>query len=326
MAQKINILVTGANGFIGRHLCAGLAYNLDFKCHITAIDPEQTREKIHIPIYDIFQTTDTGSFMKTLNDSYELKNLFPEKQKFDFIIHLGSISRSKIYEQYPEDSISSDTLALLSLLSYCKNHKNTKLIYASSSHAKYNEIITPFATSKKIAENLIYTYVAQYGINATIARIHNVYGPGEADYAKFNSLIKSCKLACIDDGTISLSGSGDQVRDWVHISTVIEGFLSIINAKLQSDNLSKSNLNFNKLSIYEIGSTVGVKVNDVIKAFGIAEDRIIRSSINSSSVTNRVASLEFLPLSLKKQIEYGIQPISIIEYIQAWISDGMPLD
>ena len=314
MRQMVNILVTGCNGFIGRHLCAALAYNPDIKCHITGIDPSEVEIITPSPILDVFQKCDTGSFMKNLNDGHQLKNLFPEKVKYDIIIHLGGISRSKIYDEYPEDSVSSDTLALLSVLSYCRFHPKTKLIFLSTFNAGAS--MKTYHVSKLNAECLISSYVRRYGISAAVIKLDKVFGPGEIDYAQYNSLLRACKNAVINGTIPTQYGDGNQEYDWVHVTRVCEGIVSIIKDHMFIQD-RRGQLNF------QIFSGVRRSVSQIMKAFGFEHPHIDMST-QSPPFKQLNHNKDMLPYALKRQYDLGIPQIDVLEYIEAWMQDNAP--
>lgn len=315
MAQRLNILITGCNGFIGKHLAAALAYHPDIKCDITGVDPNEITDWTPSPILDQFHKCDTGSYMKLLNDGHQLKNLFPEKVKYDFIIHLGTISRSAIYDEYPEDSVSSDTLALLSILAYCRFHKDTKLIYLSNANAGISA--SPFNTSKLNAECLITSYVQRYHIRAAVIKVDKVFGPGENDYVEYNSLMRACKNAILSGTVPTMYGDGTQTHDWIHVTKVTEGIISVMNDHMLSTSMTA-------MQSFNIFSGIRRSVEQIIEAFGFKDVPVDRGKYVFPFKQPSKAWVMSLPVFLRRQHEMGIPQIDVLEYIEAWLADNKP--
>lgn len=323
MARRLNILITGCNGFIGKHLAAALAYHPELKCHITGVDPNELESIVPTPIIDNFQKCDAGSYMKLLNDGHQLRNLFPEKVTYDVIIHLGTISRGPIFDKYPEDSISSDTLALLSILSYCRFHPETKLVYLSTMSAGLST--KPIHTLKLNAECLITSYIQRYGVNAAVVKVDKVFGPGENDFDEFNSLLRVCKKAKLENRIVTVFGESDvtanggvgtQRNDWIHVTKLTEGIISVIK-----DHLLVHRKPF--IKTFQIFSGIVRSVDEIAWAFKpdfVEYDpkRLVRR------IREPVYDPNLLPYELSRQRDLGIPNIDVIEYIEAWLEDNVP--
>lgn len=322
MTQRLNILITGCNGFIGKHLAASLAYHPELRCHITGVDPNELESIMPSPIIDIFHKCDTGSYMKLLNDSHQLKNLFPEKVKYDVIVHLGTISRSPIFDEYPEDSVSSDTLALLSVLSYCRFHPETKLLYLSSMAAGLS--VKPLHTLKINAECLITSYIHRFGVNAAVVKVDKVFGPGENDFAEYNSLMRVCKKAKLENTKITVHGTpnsesnddnGSQKNDWIHVTKLTEGIISVIK-----DHLLVHRRPVNK--VFQIFSGIVRNVDTIVLAFK-PEYVEYDPSKYVRRLKDPIYDLNLLPYALRRQHDLGIPHIDVLEYIDAWLEDNI---
>ncbi len=313
MAQRLNILITGCNGFIGKYLSAALSYHSDLKCHVTGVDPNELELAATSPIFDEYHKADAGSFIKLLNDGHQLKNLFPEKIKYDVIIHLGTISRSGIFDEYPEDSISSDTLALLSILAYCRFHPETKMVYLSTMGAGTST--KPYHTLKLNAECLITSYIQQYGINAAIVKVDKVFGPGENDFAQYNSLLRVCKDAKLNDTAITVHGDGGQTHDWVHVTKVAEGIISVI----QDHFLHKKPLR----NAFQIFSGIRRDVDSIVWAFQPYTVHYDKTK-PAQRFKEPVYNIDQLPFALRRQHDLGVPHIDVLEYIDAWKEDNCP--
>lgn len=146
----MNILVTGARGFIGENLIATLHNIADGKDRSFGLDPEIT-----IFEYDI----DTDPM---LLDGY-CKNA-------DFVFHLAGVNRPQNPEEFMEGNFGF-TSTLLELL---KKHENNCPIMISSSIQA--ALSNPYGESKKAGEDLMFAYGKETGARVCVYRFPNVFG------------------------------------------------------------------------------------------------------------------------------------------------------
>ncbi len=148
--MSMNILVTGAKGFIGKNLIATLHNIADGKDRSFGLDPDIT-----IFEYDI----DTDP---VLLDGY-CKNA-------DFVFHLAGVNRPQNPEEFMEGNFGF-TSTLLELL---KKHENNCPIMISSSIQA--ALSNPYGESKKAGENLMFAYGRETGARVCVYRFPNVFG------------------------------------------------------------------------------------------------------------------------------------------------------
>ncbi len=151
----MNILVTGAKGFVGRNLCENLKNIKDGKnrCY-----PE-------ISIENIFEADiDT--------DDAVLENYCKDA---DFVFHLAGVNRPQKVEEFSEGNFS----ALEKELSYLKKHGNKASVMLSSSvqaslEGRYKD--SPYGESKLKGEELLFSYSEENGVKAYVFRFPNLFG------------------------------------------------------------------------------------------------------------------------------------------------------
>lgn len=150
----MNILVTGAKGFVGKNLVEAL------KCFQSGKD--RTRPSINIDeIYEFDIDTDT-----TLLDEY--------CQKADFVFNLAGVNRPENQEEFMQGNFGFATV----LLDMLKKHKNTCPVMISSSIqatciGRYDN---DYGRSKKAGEDLVFAYGEETGAKVLIYRFPNLFG------------------------------------------------------------------------------------------------------------------------------------------------------
>lgn len=132
-----NILVTGANGFVGRNLCAHLSLD----------------ENINIMKYDINNTVD------------ELKEMI---QKADFIYHFAGVNRPKNDSEFTKGNADLTSI-IIELLKESGNQ--TPILLSSSTQSEKDN---PYGKSKKAAENIVLEYGKN--AKSYVYRFPNLFG------------------------------------------------------------------------------------------------------------------------------------------------------
>ena len=131
----------------------------------------------------------------------------------------------------PDIYISTNIQGSLNLLNMCRDYKVEKYLLASTSSLyagkempfletlDVSEPISPYASTKKSAETMAYTYHHLYGIDVSIVRYFTVYGPlSRPDMAQMRFMI------WIDEEKeIQLFGDGEQSRDFTHVDDIARG-------------------------------------------------------------------------------------------------------
>jgi len=226
----MKILVTGAAGFIGSHLCAAMVGNhqiigLDNLCDF--YDPEIKKENILNLVNNQY-----FRFIKAdIRDQETLQRIFSEN-KIDMVIHLAAMAgvRPSLENPYLYEEVN--IRGTINLLELCAEYKIKKFIFASSSSVygnnrkipfseddEVNLPISPYAYTKKAGELICHTYNYLYDISMVCLRFFTVYGPRQRpDLAihKFAKLILSGQK-------LPVYGDGSSERDYTYIDDIING-------------------------------------------------------------------------------------------------------
>jgi len=231
----MKILVTGAAGFIGSHLCEALieehdVIGLDNFCDF--YDIKIKRKNLHKLVrFDNFQIVKAD-----IRNQSELEDIF-SKHKFDLIIHLAAMAgvRPSIADPvlYTEVNINGT----VNLLEQCKKHSIKKFIFASSSSVYGNNKkvpfeesdpvdypISPYAATKKAGELICHTYHHLEKISIVCLRFFTVYGPRQRPDLAINKFTRKI----LADEVIPVYGDGNTKRDYTYIDDIIDGILKSI--------------------------------------------------------------------------------------------------
>ena len=186
----MKILLTGANGFIGKNLCVKLS---------------------EIPDIEIIP------FCKGDN----IEEVVSITDRIDFVIHLAGANRPVKEEEFQQ--VNSDLTAQL-----CSTLKNTPyqppVIFASSTQV---DSINPYGNSKLAAENILKDYSNDTGAGVTVFRLPNVFG--KWCLPDYNSVVATFCHNIANDLDINIHNPNTTLT-LVYIDDVIEHFLSVIKS------------------------------------------------------------------------------------------------
>lgn len=272
----MKILVTGAAGFIGYHVCEKLVtlghtvLGLDSINDYYEVSLKIDRLK-ELGIFDPKDNTvvsstmhDNFSFIKlNLEDRENLMHLF-ERQAFDSVCSLAAQAGVRYSLEKPFAYIDSNITGFLNILESCRHHNVKKLVYASSSSVyglsdkipfstsdKVDTPISLYAATKKSNELMAHTYSHLFGIETIGLRFFTVYGPwGRPDMAMF--LFTD---AILNDKPIKVFNGGNLSRDFTYIDDIVEGVIATLINSSKNKDLYK---------LYNIGNSQPVKLTDFI--------------------------------------------------------------
>lgn len=245
------VLVTGAAGFIGAHLCSRLLidgwevvgldnlndyYDVGIKFDRLRSIAEAAGglpEVVHDRCFEIGRFT----FVRgDICDADLLDRIFSE-HNFDVVINLAAQAGVRYSIENPRAYVDSNIVGFLNVLEACRSHPVEHLVYASSSSVYGGNEKVPFsetdnvdspvslyAATKKANELMAHAYSKLYSIPATGLRFFTVYGPaGRPDMAYFAF---SDKLARGE--TIKIFNMGDCRRDFTYVDDIVEGITRVI--------------------------------------------------------------------------------------------------
>lgn len=272
----MKILVTGAAGFIGYHLCEqllrighsviGLDNINDY--YDTSLKFNRLRQLgISECIENVLQQSSKYpdfSFIKLdLSDRENLPQIF-EKENFDAVCNLAAQAGVRYSLEKPFTYIDSNITGFMNILEACRNFNVKKLVYASSSSVyglndkvpfsttdNVDKPISLYAASKKANELMAHTYSHLFGIETIGLRFFTVYGPwGRPDMAMF--LFTD---AILNDKPIKVFNDGNLSRDFTYIDDIVKGVVSTLLENDGDGQLCK---------LYNIGNSQPVKLTDFI--------------------------------------------------------------
>ena len=239
----MKILVTGAAGFIGMHVCQRLLARGD---EVIGIDNLNDYYEVSLKEARLAQLEGLPGFRfdkLDIADRHGIADLFAA-EGFDRVVHLAAQAGVRYSLQNPHAYADSNLLGFVNILEGCRHHRIAHLVYASSSSVYGGNVKMPFsehdgvdhpvslyAATKKANELMAHAYSHLYGLPTTGLRFFTVYGPwGRPDMAYF--LFARAMLA---GEPIKVFNHGDMQRDFTYIDDIVEGILRVLDKPATPD-------------------------------------------------------------------------------------------
>jgi UDP-glucose 4-epimerase len=248
------ILVTGGAGNVGSALTKALVSS--GKYNVVVADNLITGDIRKLP-----EAQTNFSFIKCdINDYDEIAPIMLSN-RFDFVFHYAALVGVKRTLDNPI-MVLDDIDGIKNILTLSKN-TGVKRVFFSSSSEVYGEPVEfpqnehttplnsrlPYAIVKNVAEAFFKSYQKEYGLEFTIFRFFNTYGPGQSD----DFVVPRFINMALNNQDITIYGDGSQTRTFCYIDDNIEATKKIF----------EENLHLN--DIVNIGSGIEVSVLDLAK-------------------------------------------------------------
>lgn len=285
----MNVLVTGAAGFIGSALSLRLLKEGHAVCGIDNLNDyyDVNLKKDRLTILNKFPGFDFQPI--DLADRNKIERLFADNS-FDCVVNLAAQAGVRYSIENPAAYVDSNLVGFGNILEGCRHSKVKHFVYASSSsvyglntlmpysvHHNVDHPISLYAASKKANELMAHTYSYLYQLPTTGLRFFTVYGPwGRPDMAFF-----LFTKAIIDNKPIKVFNNGNMQRDFTYIDDIIEGVIRVMkkipeaDPEWSSDSPSPSS-SCVPYKLYNIGNNQPVELMEFVHAI---EDAIGKKAV-----------------------------------------------
>jgi UDP-glucose 4-epimerase len=248
----VRILVTGGAGFIGSHVADRM---VALGHEVAVLDDLSTGFREFVPQQARF-------FEASLADPAAIDACLAEFRPELVDHHAAQIDVRKSVQD-PRRDATVNILGSLGLLESCVRHGARKVIYASTGGALYGEGRTlpatedhpvnpeaPYGASKHTVEHYLYIWKLLHGLDYTVLRYPNVYGPRQNPHgeAGVNAIFIGMML---EGKRPKIFGTGEQVRDYLNVEDVVRA--------------NELALDRGSGEIVNIGTGVGTSVNEIFR-------------------------------------------------------------
>lgn len=266
----IKILVTGAAGNIGSALVEDLLRYDQYS--VVGIDNFLTGVAEKLP-----SAGNRFNFIKAdVNNYYDINSIM-QSYRFDYVFHYAAVVGVKRTLENPV-MVLDDIQGIKNILDLCKNTGVKRIFYSSSSEVygepvefPQNENTTPlnsrlpYAVVKNVGESFLRSYHKEYGLNFTIFRFFNTYGPRQSEDFVITRFLKQAMRG----EQLTIYGDGLQSRTFCYIDDNIENTIRCLQG--------------------------GHCLNDVMNVGSNEEMSVIDLAKKIKSVTQSPSEIKFLP-------------------------------
>lgn len=290
------ILITGISGFIGQHV-AELFLDNSYEIIGVDIKPRSDNEKLNN--YKHYQVD---------INSEEFENVFKENE-IDCLIHLAANSSVPYSVNNPLEDAAVNYIGSIKTVHLAKKYNVKRFVAASTAalyaHPRYLPVkethppncLSPYAITKQSMEY----YIVLSGINYTILRFSNVYGPGQNKKGEAGviSLFIDAMLANDD---VKIFGDGEQIRDFVYVKDVANAILESI--KNENCNNKIMNISANK------ATTINELFNKLKEILNYTKDPVYlpeREGDIKASILDNSLAVETFGFNPQTDIETGLK-------------------
>ena len=253
----MKVLITGGAGFIGSHLAKML---LNRGMSVIILDDLSTGMVKNVPEGAVF-------YQRSITD--HITDIF-DSERPDKVIHLAAqVSVAKSLENPTKDA-AVNIMGGLNLLKQCVNYNVDKMIYASTA-AVYGDPIAlplsedhpkqplaPYGINKWTFEHYLESYRLNFGLDYTVLRYANVYGPDQLPGSD-GGVVAIFVDKLINGEPLCIFGDGDQTRDFIYVEDACRAnYLALDRASGQMLNIGggvETSINYLAEKVSELSGT-----------------------------------------------------------------------
>lgn len=228
------VMVTGGLGFIGSHLVNRLAARGDVE-KILVVD-YRAHHRGNLSEYVLLQHPKVELHIRDIVDE---GFMFDLARGCDLIYHLAAETHVQRSIATPRPFVLSNVMGTFAVLEAVRQHgcrlvhASTSEVYGDAPEARINEgyplnAYSPYAASKLAADSMVQSYIHTYGIDATVLRLFNTYGPGQ----HFEKVIPMFICSSLCKLPLPIQGDGSASRDWNHVEDVSARFEQLLHSRL----------------------------------------------------------------------------------------------
>jgi len=280
-------LVTGGAGFIGSHIVDRL---LNDGHEVIVLDDFSTGHRSNL--------TEHKALTVVEGDISNFDTVKQCMQGIDWIFHKAAVASVPRTVNDPIGSTAVNYQGTLHLLEAARHNKVQRMVFASSAALYGDEptlpkvetmcpvTLSPYAVDKLASEFACGMYTKLYGVETVCLRYFNVYGPRQDPSSPYSGVISIFTDKLKNKQTPIIFGDGEQTRDFVFVSDVVEANMKAITAEMgvgeyyniaTANKITLNNLLKTLCDIYDIEFNVNygdVRPGDIKESYAVIDKAI----------------------------------------------------
>lgn len=263
-----NILFTGGAGFIGGSFCEKLLQ--DPENYLVIVDNLATGNIAKLPL----NNRERYKFIKCdVNNYKDISEIFMS-YSFDYVFHYAAVVGVKRTQENPV-MVLKDLHGIENILNLSKNSAVKRVFFSSSSEVygepvefPQNEETTPlnsripYAIVKNVGEAFLKSFNKEYGLNYTIFRFFNTYGPKQSPDFVMSRFIR----LAMEGHPITIYGDGSQTRTFCYIDDNVDTTYKVFQHACEQEDYPNEVINIgnnNETSILDLANIIIKLTNSV---------------------------------------------------------------
>jgi nucleoside-diphosphate-sugar epimerase len=256
MLSGRKVLVTGAAGFIGSHICQEL---VEIGAEVIALDDMSAGRRANIKL---FEGRNNYTFVKgsVCDNNKEMHEIF---DGLDTVFH-NAASKKNICLHDPQRDLQINAGGTLNLLMLAKQFGLRKFVHASTGSVYGEPSVFPtdethpfrpvsyYGVSKLAGERYVDTFHQLYDMDTTILRYFHVYGPRQ-ESNEFGGVVSIFMRKIAEGLSPVVFGHGEQVRSFTFVKDLVE-----VNLRAATTSAASG-------EVYNAASGIRVSINDLAK-------------------------------------------------------------
>ncbi|MEY3175907.1 MAG: hypothetical protein RLZZ436_3821 [Planctomycetota bacterium] len=235
----MKLLITGGAGFIGSHLAE---HSLQKGWQVAVVDDLSSGRRENVPAGAVFHQVD-------IRDENTLRQVFAEFRP-DVVSHQAAQASVSVSVREPQRDAAVNILGSLNILQCCVRQNVRHLVFASTGGAIYGEVpegtragvdtppvpLSPYACSKFAVEKYLECFRREHGLNSTVLRYANVYGPRQDPHGEAGVVAIFCNRMLANEPVRvfarAVTGDPGCIRDYVYIRDVVKANLAAMEGRI----------------------------------------------------------------------------------------------
>lgn len=290
------ILITGGAGNVGGSLARRLVMNPDY--HVVIVDSLLTGSKSKLPDSSF---TNWRFIKANVNSLHDITPIVTAGN-FDFVFHYAAVVGVQRTLQNPK-MVLDDIDGVKNMLDLAKNTGVRRIFFSSSSEV-YGEPVEipqieattplnsrlPYAIVKNVAEAFFKSYQQEYGLDYTIFRFFNTYGPLQSEDFVISKFIGQA----LKNENLTIYGDGSQTRTFCYIDDNIDATTAAMEQELCVND------------VMNVGSDVEMTVlalgQRIIKLLGSKSKIVHLPALKEGDMTRRKPDISKMHAILKREL------------------------
>lgn len=232
-----SVLVTGAAGFIGSHLCESLLARGEKVVGVDNFDPYYDPQQKRRNVCELKENTGFRLEHADICDATIIDSLV-KSEGVDRVVHLAALAGVRTSVRRASEYIQVNVGGTCNVLEAARRAEVKHVVVASTSSvygaskefpfvetASADRPLAPYPATKRAAEVLAHAYWNTHGLNVTVVRLFSVYGPrGRPDMMPYQ-LARNI----LTGDAVTLFDEGQMWRDWTYVDDIVDGVLAALD-------------------------------------------------------------------------------------------------